>query len=137
MQKNFLKFISAMNAAVKRNQLEAKASPCVITKLLLCFLRDNGYINGFAEKQGKLVILLKYFGSRPVLKQIISVSKPGRRVYASVLVLNKLVKKISGNSYNQRLSFTIPVIFHKGLLYQPSSSQKFSKGGELLCLLVI
>jgi small subunit ribosomal protein S8 len=55
---------------------------------LLEVLHKEGYIRGFAtiEKEGKseIEIELKYFDGQPVIKEINRVSKPGRRVYASV-----------------------------------------------------
>jgi len=137
MQQNIFIFFSTLNAAIKRNQVEIKVKPCRLTKLLLYFLRENGYINGFIENEGVIIVLVKYFQSRPVLKQIIPVSKPGRKVYASVLSLNKLTKRLSANAFNKKLSFTIPLIFHKGRIYTPKHVQRFFKGGELLCLLAI
>jgi ribosomal protein S8 len=137
MQKNIFKFISALNAAIKRNQIEVKVRTSRITTLLLYFLKDNGYINGFYKDGGYLTILLKYFQKRPVLKQIIPVSKPGRRVYTSVVGLNKLNRKLSSNHHNRKLSFTIPVIFKNGVFYHPDHVLKFNQGGELLCLITI
>jgi ribosomal protein S8 len=137
MQKGIFKFISAVNAAIRRNQVEVKIRTSKITVLLLYFLKDNGYINGFYEERGYLIILLKYFQKRPVLKQIIPVSRPGRRVYTSVIGLNKLNRKLSANQHNRRLSFTIPVIFKNGFFYHPDHVVKFNQGGELLCLVAI
>jgi ribosomal protein S8 len=137
MQKNIFKFISVLNAAIKRNQIEVKTQASKITVLLLYFLKDNGYINGFYEEKNYIVILLKYFQKRPVLKQIIPVSKPGRRVYTSVFGLNKLNRKLSANHHNRKLSFTIPVIFKNGFFYHPDHALRFSQGGELLCLIAI
>jgi len=137
MQKSIFKFISVLNAAIKRNQVEVKTRTSKITTLLLFFLKDNGYINGFYEEKDYLVVLLKYFQKRPVLKQIIPVSKPGRRVYTTVIGLSKLNRKLSANHHNRKLSFTIPVIFKNGFFYRPEHALKFNQGGELLCLIAI
>jgi len=57
-------------------------------------LKSEGYIRGYAsvEKDGRseLEIELKYFEGTPVIKEIERVSKPGRRVYASVKNLPRI-----------------------------------------------
>ena len=52
-------------------------------------LKTEGYIRGYAAVEhagghNELEIELKYFDGEPVIKEIERVSKPGRRVYASV-----------------------------------------------------
>ncbi|HVG51763.1 MAG TPA: 30S ribosomal protein S8 [Xanthobacteraceae bacterium] len=57
-------------------------------------LKSEGYIRGYAsvEKDGRseLEIELKYFEGTPVIREIERVSKPGRRVYASVRNLPRI-----------------------------------------------
>ena len=52
-------------------------------------LKAEGYIRGYASVEhptgrSELEIELKYFDGEPVIREISRVSKPGRRVYASV-----------------------------------------------------
>src|SRR6202051_4328477 len=52
-------------------------------------LQSEGFIRGYAggehwSGQAELEIELKYFDGEPVIREISRVSKPGRRVYASV-----------------------------------------------------
>jgi small subunit ribosomal protein S8 len=52
-------------------------------------LKSEGFIRGYANVEhtggrSELEIELKYFDSEPVIREIQRVSKPGRRVYASV-----------------------------------------------------
>src|SRR5258707_5031075 len=52
-------------------------------------LKTEGYIRGYASVEhasgrSELEIELKYFDGEPVIREIERVSKPGRRVYASV-----------------------------------------------------
>ena len=54
-------------------------------------LKSEGYIRGYAAVEhtdgaAELEIELKYFDGEPVIREIARVSKPGRRVYASVKV---------------------------------------------------
>ena len=56
---------------------------------LLDVLQTEGYIRGYASVEhasgrSELEIELKYFDGEPVIREIERVSKPGRRVYASV-----------------------------------------------------
>ena len=52
-------------------------------------LKNEGFIRGYAkvdhsDGRSELEIELKYFDGQPVIREIERVSKPGRRVYASV-----------------------------------------------------
>jgi len=56
---------------------------------VLDVLQSEGYIRGYASVahangRSELEIELKYFDGEPVIREIERVSKPGRRVYASV-----------------------------------------------------
>ena len=58
-----------------------------LLKGVLSVLQDEGFIRQYEEVQdssGKLglVIALKYFEGKPVIRRIERISKPGRRVYA-------------------------------------------------------
>jgi len=81
--------------------------------------------------------LLKYLENRPVLKQFVVVSKPGRKVNVTIEIYKKLMANLSPNRLVSEFSLTIPLIFSNGCLYQPSDVSKFLKGGSLLCCIVI
>ena len=56
---------------------------------VLDVLKEEGHIRGYTKTAGKgtssdLMIELKYYEGRPVIQEIKRISKPGRRVYASV-----------------------------------------------------
>ena len=58
-------------------------------------LKAEGYIRGYAavahaNGRSELEIELKYFEGEPVIREIERVSKPGRRVYASVRNLPRI-----------------------------------------------
>ncbi len=58
-------------------------------------LKNEGYIRGYtavdhAGGKSELEIELKYFDGEPVIREIERVSKPGRRVYASVRNLPRI-----------------------------------------------
>src|SRR5919205_3311404 len=58
-------------------------------------LKSEGFIRGYAkvdhaDGRSELEIELKYFDGQPVIREISRVSKPGRRVYASVKNLPRI-----------------------------------------------
>ena len=62
---------------------------------VLDVLKSEGYIRGYAsvdhaDGRSELEIELKYFDGEPVIREISRVSKPGRRVYASVKALPRI-----------------------------------------------
>jgi small subunit ribosomal protein S8 len=87
--------ISDMLTRIRNAHMRSKNKVAVPTSRLresvLEVLHKEGYIRGFAtvEKDGKseIEVELKYFDGAPVIKEIQRVSKPGRRVYASVATL--------------------------------------------------
>ncbi|OYY11342.1 MAG: 30S ribosomal protein S8, partial [Rhizobiales bacterium 35-68-8] len=62
---------------------------------LLEVLRSEGYIRGYTTTdhgngRTEFEVELKYFDGQPVIREISRVSKPGRRVYASVKTLPRV-----------------------------------------------
>jgi small subunit ribosomal protein S8 len=62
---------------------------------VLDVLKNEGYIRGYAsvehsDGRSELEIELKYYDGAPVIREIERVSKPGRRVYASVKNLPRI-----------------------------------------------
>lgn len=94
---------------------------------VLDVLKDEGYIRGYeaaTSVAGKpeLEISLKYFEGTPVIRDIKRVSKPGRRVYASV-------KEIP--SVRNGLGVSI-VSTPKGVM-SDAAARTANVGGEVLC----
>jgi len=90
-------------------------------------LKDEGYIRGYETAQSaaglpELEISLKYFEGTPVIREIKRVSKPGRRVYASV-------KDIP--SVRNGLGVSI-VSTPKGVM-SDAAARTANVGGEVLC----
>jgi small subunit ribosomal protein S8 len=61
-------------------------TPCSNLKLAIAeILKDNGYIAEYEKIedgiQGVIKVTLKYFNKQHVIKELIRISKPGRRVY--------------------------------------------------------
>jgi small subunit ribosomal protein S8 len=94
---------------------------------LLDVLKTEGYIRGYAAVEHsngrkELEIELKYFDGAPVIREISRVSKPGRRVYASVKALPRV---------NNGLGVSI-LSTPKGVMAD-HDARDANVGGEVLC----
>jgi small subunit ribosomal protein S8 len=90
-------------------------------------LKTEGYIRGFSATdlgngRSEFEIELKYFDGAPVIREIERVSKPGRRVYASVKNLPRI---------NNGLGIAI-VSTPKGVMAD-HAARDANVGGEVLC----
>ena len=90
-------------------------------------LKAEGYVRGYAvvahaNGRSELEIELKYFDGAPVIREIERVSKPGRRVYASVKNLPRI---------NNGLGVAI-VSTPKGVMAD-HAARDANVGGEILC----
>jgi len=90
-------------------------------------LKNEGYIRGYASVEHKdgrseFEIELKYFDGAPVIREIERVSKPGRRVYASVKALPRI---------NNGLGVAI-LSTPKGVMADHEARDQ-NVGGEILC----
>ena len=94
---------------------------------VLDVLKAEGYIRGYepvtsAAGHGELEISLKYYEGTPVIRELARVSKPGRRVYASVKEI-PLVRNGLGVSI---------VSTPKGVM-SDAAARNSNVGGEVLC----
>jgi small subunit ribosomal protein S8 len=90
-------------------------------------LKTEGFIRGYASVahasgRNELEIELKYFDGEPVIREIARVSKPGRRVYASVRALPRI---------NNGLGVAI-VSTPKGVMAD-HDARDANVGGEIIC----
>ena len=89
-------------------------------------LQREGYIRGYSEdtsgKHPALRIELKYFEGEPAIKHVARVSKPGRRVYASVKALPRI---------NNGLGISI-LSTPKGVMAD-HDARDANVGGEIIC----
>src|SRR5205814_8355480 len=94
---------------------------------VLDVLKNEGFIRGYSSVEHKdgraeLEIELKYFDGAPVIREISRVSKPGRRVYASVKALPRI---------NNGLGVSI-ISTPKGVMAD-HAARDANVGGEILC----
>ncbi|MBX9776367.1 MAG: 30S ribosomal protein S8 [Xanthobacteraceae bacterium] len=87
--------IARINNAQMRNKSKVSSPSSRLRESVLEVLKSEGYIRGYASVEhangrNELEIELKYFDGAPVIREIARVSKPGRRVYASVRNLPRI-----------------------------------------------
>lgn len=111
-------------AAEKREvSVPASRSKLAILKIL----KDEGYITDYAETVDdrnlpSIRVALKYHHGRPVIEELVRVSKPGRRVYQGV---GELAPVAGG------LGIAI-VSTSKGMMTE-KQARKEGAGGEIVC----
>src|SRR6478752_6753422 len=79
--------ITRIRNAQMRSKNKVSTPGSKMRENVLEVLKSEGYIRGYAtleHSSGRSEIELKYFDGEPVIREIERVSKPGRRVYASV-----------------------------------------------------
>jgi small subunit ribosomal protein S8 len=109
----------------KKSKVSTPASRLRVS--VLDVLKNEGYIRGYAAIEHsnghkELEIELKYFDGAPVIRDIARVSKPGRRVYASVKGLPRV---------NNGLGVAI-LSTPKGVMADHDARDN-NVGGEILC----
>jgi small subunit ribosomal protein S8 len=94
---------------------------------VLDVLESEGYIRGYSRVdydngKAEFEIELKYYEGAPVIREIVRVSKPGRRVYASV----KSIPRVANG-----LGVSI-ISTPKGVMADHTAREQ-NVGGEILC----
>jgi small subunit ribosomal protein S8 len=119
--------LTRIRNAQQRGKAKVASPSSRLRERVLEVLQTEGYIRGFAVTeraagQAELEVELKYFDGEPVIREIKRVSKPGRRVYASVdelpTIFNGLGVAIMSTS--------------KGVM-SDSQAREQNVGGEVLC----
>ncbi|MCC6889763.1 MAG: 30S ribosomal protein S8 [Hyphomicrobiales bacterium] len=119
--------IARINNAQMRNKSKVSSPLSRLRVSVLDVLKSEGFIRGYAsvertDGRNELEIELKYFDGTPVIREISRVSKPGRRVYASVKNLPRI---------NNGLGVAI-VSTPKGVMAD-HAAREANVGGEILC----
>ncbi len=119
--------ITRIRNAQMRNKPKVSSPGSRLRESVLEVLKTEGYIRGYAavahsSGRNELEIELKYFDGAPVIREISRVSKPGRRVYASVKALPRI---------NNGLGVSI-LSTPKGVMAD-HAARDANVGGEILC----
>ncbi|MBN9052027.1 MAG: 30S ribosomal protein S8 [Rhizobiales bacterium] len=109
----------------KKNKVSMPGSK--MRERLLEVLKTEGYIRDYAtvahaNGRSEIEVELKYFDGAPVIREIARVSKPGRRVYASVKALPRV---------HNGLGISI-LSTPKGLMAD-HEARDANVGGEIIC----
>ena len=119
--------IARIHNAQMRSKSKVSTPASRLRVSVLDVLKTEGFIRGYAavehaSGQKELEIELKYFDGEPVIREISRVSKPGRRVYASVKNLPRV---------NNGLGISI-LSTPKGVM-SDTAAREANVGGEVLC----
>jgi len=119
--------ITRIRNAQMRNKSKVSTPGSRLRQSVLEVLKSEGYIRGYATVEhssgrSELEIELKYFDGEPVIREIARISKPGRRVYASVKALPRI---------NNGLGVSI-LSTPKGVMAD-HAARDANVGGEILC----
>jgi small subunit ribosomal protein S8 len=119
--------IARIRNAQMRNKGKVSMPGSKLRERVLEVLKSEGFIRGYAavahaSGRSELEIELKYFEGEPVIREIERISKPGRRVYASVKNLPRI---------NNGLGVAI-LSTPKGVMAD-HDARDANVGGEIIC----
>ena len=119
--------LARIRNAQQRGKSKVTTPASKMRERVLEVLQQEGYIRGFSvtEKSGgqaEIEIELMYFDGEPVIKNIKRVSKPGRRVYASVETLPVVYRGLG-----------ISIVSTSKGIMSDSDARANNVGGEVLC----
>ena len=123
--------IGDMLARIRNAQERGKSKVAVphskLRENVLNVLQGEGFIRGFAVVQqgnnkAEIEVELKYFDGAPVIRELHRVSKPGRRVYASVTTLPTVFNGLG-----------ISILSTPKGVMSDAEARAQNVGGEVLC----
>jgi small subunit ribosomal protein S8 len=119
--------LTRIRNAQERGKSKVSSPASRLRERVLEVLQNEGFIRGFATVQqgdgkAEIEIELKYFDGSPVIREIQRVSKPGRRVYASVTTMPTV--------YN---GLGISILSTPKGVMSDADARAQNVGGEVLC----
>lgn len=119
--------LTRIRNAQMRKKTRVSSPGSQLRRNVLDVLQSEGYIRGYAtvdfdNGRSEIEIELKYYDGTPVIREVQRVSRPGRRVYASV----KNIPRV-----NNGLGVSI-LSTPKGVM-SDSDARDQNVGGEVLC----
>jgi small subunit ribosomal protein S8 len=119
--------LTRIRNAQLRKKTKVSTPSSSLRERVLDVLQAEGYIRGYSKVdynggRSEFEIELKYYDGEPVIRQIERVSKPGRRVYASVRNLPRVMDGLGVSILSTP----------KGVM-SDSEARDQNVGGEVLC----
>ena len=119
--------LTRIRNAQERGKSKVSTPHSKLRENVLSVLQGEGFIRGFAVVQlgnnkAEIEVELKYFDGAPVIRELQRVSKPGRRVYASVATLPTV--------YN---GLGISILSTPKGVMSDADARAQNVGGEVLC----
>jgi small subunit ribosomal protein S8 len=123
--------IGDMLARIRNAQERGKSKVAVphskLRENVLNVLQGEGFIRGFAVVQqgnnkAEIEVELKYFDGAPVIRELRRISKPGRRVYASVTTMPTVFNGLG-----------ISILSTPKGVMSDADARAQNVGGEVLC----
>lgn len=118
--------LTRIRNAQMRNKSKVSTPASGLRQRVLDVLQSEGYIRGYSsvEQSGysELEIELKYYDGTPVIREIKRVSRPGRRVYASVRTLPRVADGLG-----------VAILSTPKGVMSDNDARDNNVGGEVLC----
>ena len=118
--------LTRIRNAQMRNKTKVSTPASGLRQRVLDVLQSEGYIRGYSsidfEDRSEFEIELKYYDGEPVIRDIRRISRPSRRVYASVRNLPRV-----SNGLGVSILST-----PKGVMSDDEAREQ-NVGGEILC----
>ena len=119
--------LTRIRNAQERGKSKVTTPASKMRERVLEVLQQEGYIRGYAvtdygNGKSEIEIELKYFDGAPVIKEITRVSKPGRRIYASVDSLPTVYRGLG-----------ISIVSTSKGVMSDTEARANNVGGEVIC----
>ena len=118
--------LTRIRNGLSANKMKVSMPSSKVKKSVAQVLKDEGYINDFAEQDidGKPVlnVTLKYYQGKPVIESISRVSRPGLRVYKGK---NELPTVMGG--------LGVAIVSTSAGVMTDRAARAAGHGGEVLC----
>jgi small subunit ribosomal protein S8 len=119
--------LTRIRNAQERGKPKVTTPASKMRERVLEVLQQEGYIRGYAvtdygNGKSEIEIELKYFDGAPVIKEITRVSKPGRRIYASVDSLPTVYRGLG-----------ISIVSTSKGVMSDTEARANNVGGEVIC----
>jgi small subunit ribosomal protein S8 len=118
--------LTRIRNAQMRNKSKVSTPASSLRQRVLDVLQSEGYIRGYSsiELNGRseFEIELKYYDGQPVIREIVRVSRPGRRVYASVDSIPRVANGLG-----------VAILSTPKGVMSDSDARAQNVGGEILC----